>query len=96
MCYFKVSRGRKTDKGRVAVYTGYLVFMFNTTDFVKFDSGFATLETRSELEPKCFPQWFVGSLLGTDRSVIDQFFPLSLVTVPEVFAKINSLPSPRF
>ena len=74
MCYFKVSWGRKTDKGRVAAYTGYLVFMFNTTDFVKFDPEFATLETRKELEPKCVPQLFVGSLLGTDRSTIGQLF----------------------
>ena len=75
MCYFKVSWGRKTDKGRVAAYTGYLVFMFNTADFVKFVSEFATLETRKELEPKCVPQLFVGSLLGTDRSTIGQLFP---------------------
>ena len=64
----------KTDKGRVAIDTGYLVFMFNTTDVVKFDSELATLETRKELEPKCVPQLFVGSLLGTDRSTIGQFF----------------------
>ena len=75
MCYFKVSWGRKTDKGRVAAYTGYLVFMFNTTDFAKFVSEFATLETRKELEPKCVPQLFVGSLLGTDRSTMGQLFP---------------------
>ena len=86
----------KTDKGRVAVYTGYLVFMFNTTDFFKFDSELATLETRKELEPKCVPQLLVGSLLGTDRSTIGQFFPPVLVTVVEVFAKINSSQSPRF
>ena len=92
MCYFKVSWGRKTDKRRVAVYTGYLVFMFNATDFVKFDSEFATLETRRELEPKCVPKLFMGSLLGIVRSAIGQFPPLppSLATVPEVFAKVNS------
>ena len=33
------------------------------------------------------PQLFFGAvLLGTPRSAIGQFFPLSLVTVPEVFA----------
>ena len=37
---------------------------------------------------------FLGSLLGTLRSAIDQFFSLSLVTVPEVFAKVNSIQFP--
>ena len=38
------------------------------------------------------PQVFLGSLLGTCRSAIDRFFfvALALVTVPEVFAKVNS------
>ena len=37
---------------------------------------FATLETRRELGPKCFPQLFLGSLPGTRRSwsAIGQFF----------------------
>ena len=38
---------------------------------------------------KCVPQLFLGSLLGTRRSAIGQFFPLRSVTTPEVFAKIN-------
>ena len=37
------------------------------------------------------PQVFLGSLLGTCRSAIGRFFfALALVTVPEVFAKVNS------
>ena len=32
----------------------------------------------------------LGSLKGTRRSAIGQFFPLSLVTVPEAFAEHNS------
>ena len=42
------------------------------------------------LQPKCVPLVFLGSLLGTRRSAIGQFFPLFLVTFPEVFAKGNS------
>ena len=33
-----------------------------------------TLEMRRELEPKRVPQVFLGSLLGTRRSAIGQFF----------------------
>ena len=40
-----------------------------------------------KLQPKCVPLVFLGSLLGTRRSAIGQFFPLFLVTFPEVFAK---------
>ena len=40
-----------------------------------------------ELEPKRFPQLFLGLLLGTHWSAIGH----SLVTVPEVFAKVNSV-----
>ena len=35
---------------------------------------FATSETRRGLELKCVPQLFLGSLLGTLRSSIGQFF----------------------
>ena len=42
------------------------------------------------------PQLFLGSLLGTRRSAIGQFFSLSQATVPEVFAKVNSAHFPRF
>ena len=49
-----------------------------------------TLEIKRELEPKRVPQVFVGSLLGTRRSAIGQFFTVSLTTVPEVCAKVNS------
>ena len=47
--------------------------------------------TRKELEPNWVPQLFLGSFLGRSQSAIGQFFPLSLVTVPEVFAKVNSV-----
>ena len=43
---------------------------------------------------KCVPQLFVGSFQGTCQSAIGQFFSLSLVTVPEFFAKGNSSQSP--
>ena len=33
---------------------------------------YATLEMRGELEPRCVPQLFLGLLLGTRRSAIDQ------------------------
>ena len=56
--------------------------------------SFATSETRRLLEPKCVPQLILGSLLGTFSTAIGQFFP-SLVTVPEVFAKVNSVQFPR-
>ena len=46
------------------------------------------------MEPKCVPQVFLGRLLGTRRSAIGQFFSLSLVTVPDVFAKVNSAQFP--
>ena len=51
--------------------------------------SYSTLETRRELRPKCIQQLFVESLLETRQSAIGQFFPLSLVTVPEVFEKVN-------
>ena len=59
------------------------------------------LEKRRELELKCFPQLFLGSLLWTRYSAISCYWPifsLSLETISEVisevFAKINSVQSP--
>ena len=53
------------------------------------------LETGWELEPKYVPQLFLGLLLVTCQSAIGQFFfCLSPVTVPEVFAEVNSVQSP--
>ena len=46
---------------------------------------FAILETKRELEPRCVPQLFLGLLLGMRQSA----FSLSLVTVPEVYAKLK-------
>ena len=51
-------------------------------------------KTKRELVPKCVPQLFVGSFLVTYQSAIGQFFSLSVVTVPKVFAKVNSVQSP--
>ena len=36
----------------------------------------------------------MGSLLGKRRSAIGQFFSLSLVTVPDVFAEVDSAQPP--
>ena len=36
----------------------------------KISDQLSTLETRRELEPKFVPQLFLGSLVGTRRSVI--------------------------
>ena len=51
---------------------------------------FATLETRGEMEPRCAPQLFLGSLLATRRSAIGQFLLFPLAIVPEAFAKADS------
>ena len=48
----------------------------------KLNPRFATSKTRRELEPKCLRQLILGSY----RPIVS----LSLVTVPEVFAKVNS------
>ena len=52
------------------------------------DLGFNSplIETRRQLAPKRAPQLLLGSLR---RSAIGHF-SLSLVTIPEVFAKVNS------
>ena len=52
-------------------------------------SPLATLVTRRELAPKCVPHFLLGSLMERDSQPL-AIFPLSLVTVPEVFAKVNS------
>ena len=39
---------------------------------------------------KIHPQVFLGLLVGKSRSAFGQFFPLSPVTVPEVFTKVNT------
>ena len=48
---------------------------------------FATLETRRRLEPKYVLQLFWDSIWGRAGQPLGSFFP---VTVPEVFAKVNS------
>ena len=49
---------------------------------------------RGELGPKYIPQLLLGSLLGAHWSAIGQFFPLSQVRVPEVFAEVYSVQFP--
>ena len=46
------------------------------------------------LEKKFDPRLFLGLLLGSHRSTIGQSFSLSLVTIPELFAKVNSTEFP--
>ena len=45
-------------------------------------------QARRELEPKCVPQWFLGSC--SLRSCHWPIFPLSLNTVSKAFARVNS------
>ena len=46
------------------------------------------------MEPIRFPQLFLGLLLKERRSAIGQLISLSLVKVPAVFAKVNSIQFP--
>ena len=52
----------------------------------------AFLETGGELESKCVPRLFLGSLLGRVSRLlpVGQHFPLRPVTAPVVFAKVSS------
>ena len=52
----------------------------------------AFLETGGELESKCVPRLFLGSLLGRVSRLlpVGQHFPLLPVTAPVVFAKVSS------
>ena len=52
---------------------------------------FSTFEKGRELGQKYVPQLFLGLLQGTRRLAIGQFCSLSLVTVPEIFTKVNPL-----
>ena len=45
---------------------------------------------RGLLAPKCVPQLFLGLLMARADQLLANFFLLSLVTAPEVFAKVNS------
>ena len=58
------------------------------------NSPLATQETTRELQPKWVSQLFLISLPVTRHSAIGQFFLLPQVTVPDVFAKVNSTQSP--
>ena len=46
------------------------------------------------LSEKIDPRLFLGLLLGSCRSTIGQSFSLSLVTIPELFATVNSAEFP--
>ena len=61
-----------------------------SADYTKdlFGLQLATLEGGRKLEPNCVPHLFLGTLPGTSRLDIGQFFSSSLVTVPEVFSKL--------
>ena len=50
------------------------------------------LETIRELKSKCVTPLLLGPLLETRQN--GQFFPLSLVKVPEVFAQVTSAQFP--
>ena len=56
--------------------------------------AFATVETITELEPKCV-LCFWGRYWGRAGQRLANFFT-SLVIVPEVFAKVNLAQFPRF
>ena len=66
---FLVDRGYFVERTRIWVlFLSWIVF------WKKVDRG--QLETRRGLEPKCIPQFFVGSFLGAHWSAIGRFFPL--------------------
>ena len=65
------------------------VFPFPTLETTKKQNK-RKKQAKKKLEPKCVPQFILGSLLGTRQSAVGQFFSLSLVTVPEVFMKVKS------
>ena len=46
------------------------------------------------LQKKFDPRLFFGSFLGSRQSAIGQLFSLSLATIPELFAKVNSAEFP--
>ena len=58
--------------------------------FLSFSFQFPPLETRWELEPKCFPPATDFGIVTGDAPVS---FSLSLLAVPEVFLKVNSAQS---
>ena len=54
------------------------IYGFSLSDLSRISqngSGNSLLETRRKIEPKCVPQVFLGTLLGTRLSAIGQFFP---------------------
>ena len=51
---------------------------------------FTTLEARRELEPKCLMHIVSGIVAEEAPISYWPFFPASLETVPEVFAKLNA------
>ena len=51
---------------------------------------FATLKLRREMGPKFFCKCFWDRSRGRAGRVLASFFSMSLVTIPDVFAKVNS------
>ena len=85
----------KVRRARVIKYKPQGIQWNKTTSVYRLpNSPLRERKTKRELETKCVPQLFVGSFLETRQSAIGQFFSLSLVTAPKVFAKVNSVQSP--
>ena len=85
----------KVRRARVIKYKPQGIHWHKTTSMHRLpNSPLKERKTKRGLVPKCVPQLFVGSFLVTYQSAIGQFFSLSLVTVPKVFAKVNSVQSP--
>ena len=71
-----------------------LSFKFRQLLLFIWEATSSTSQKGSELEPNCILHLFLGWLLSLCQSPIGQFFSLSLVTVPETFAKIKSVQFP--
>ena len=85
----------KVRRARVIKYKPQGIHWHKTTSMHRLpNSPLKERKTKRGLVPKCVPQLFVGSFLVTYQSAIGQFFSLSLVTVPKVFAKVNLVQSP--
>ena len=85
----------KVRRARVIKYKPQGIHWHKTTSVYRLpNSPLNETKTKRELEMRCVPQLFLALFLGTHWSAIGQFFSLSLVTVPKVFAKVNSSQSP--
>ena len=64
---------------------------YNIAEIFEFLSSIHRVRKARGTGAEMCPQLFLGWLLGTRQSAIGQFFPLSLATFPQVFAKFNSV-----